>query len=65
LKNFGLRILTCGVVINEAWSKSISGSPAFCLLGKLKHTKQAIKLWNKDHFGNISWKLDSILSLLD
>lgn len=56
---------TCGVVINEAWSKSISGSPAYCLLGKLKYTKQAIKLWNKNHFGNISRKLDSTLSLLD
>jgi hypothetical protein len=56
---------TCGIVIEEAWSAFIAGSPSFCLITKLKITKTAIKYWNKHYFGNIKSKLDSTLSLLD
>jgi hypothetical protein len=35
------------------------------LISKFKNTKQAIKFWNKHHFGNIGRKLDSTLRLLD
>jgi hypothetical protein len=56
---------TCGIVIDEAWSTLIAGSPAFCLSKKLKITKDAIKYWNKHYFGHIKHKLDTTLSLLD
>jgi exonuclease III len=62
---FWTRDPTCGIVINEAWSALIVGSPSFCLLQKLKITKAAIKYWNKHYFGNINNKLDCTLSLLD
>jgi len=56
---------TCGIVIEEAWSPFIAGSPSFCLTKKLKLTKAAIKFWNKHYFGIIKSKLDNTLSLLD
>jgi hypothetical protein len=56
---------TCGLVINEAWSILVSGSPAYCLIKKLKNTKQTIKHWNKHYFGKIKRKLDSTYQLLD
>jgi hypothetical protein len=62
---FWTRDPTCGIVIDEAWSALIAGSPSFCLTHKLKITKAAIKYWNKHYFGNIKSKLDSTLSLLD
>jgi hypothetical protein len=40
---FWTRDPTCGIVINEAWSALIAGSPSFCLTQKLKITKEAIK----------------------
>jgi exosome complex RNA-binding protein Rrp4 len=55
----------CGLVIDEAWSTNIIGSPSFCLTKKLKITKKAIKYWNKYYFGDIRSKLDSTLHLLD
>jgi hypothetical protein len=64
-ENFWSRDPTCGIVINEAWSIFVNGSPAYCLISKLKNTKQAIKFWNKHHFGDIRRKLDSTLRLLD
>jgi hypothetical protein len=62
---FWTRDPTCGVVIDEAWSALIAGSPSFCLTQKLKITKDAIKYWNKHYFGNIKSKLENTLSLLD
>ncbi|XP_062165083.1 uncharacterized protein LOC133871673 [Alnus glutinosa] len=56
---------TCGVVIEEAWSPFIVGSPSYCLTKKLKLTKEAIKFWNQHYFGNIKSKLDRNLFLLD
>jgi hypothetical protein len=53
------------VVIDEAWSLDIIGSPSFCLTKKLKNTKKALKYWNKHYFGDIRTKLDSTLKLLD
>jgi hypothetical protein len=64
-EEFWTRDPTCGVVINEAWSLIVSGSPAYWLINKLKNTKQAIKHWNKHYFGEIQRKLDSTYQLLD
>jgi hypothetical protein len=41
------------------------GSPFYCLSKKLKHTKKALKYWNKHFFENIRTKLNSTLQLLD
>jgi hypothetical protein len=38
-EEFWTRDPTCGVVINEAWSILVSGSPAFCLMKKIKEHK--------------------------
>jgi hypothetical protein len=62
---FWTRDPTCGIVIDEAWSALIAGSPSFYLTQKLKITKDAIKYWNKHYFGNIKSKLENTLSLLD
>jgi hypothetical protein len=43
----------------------VFGSPSYCLSKKLKHTKKALKHWNKHFFGNIHTKLNSTLQLLD
>jgi hypothetical protein len=64
-EEFWTRDPTCGIVIEEAWSPFIAGSPSYCLTKKLKLTKTAIKLWNKHYFGNIKSKLDNTLSLLN
>jgi len=64
-EEFWSRDPTYSIVINEAWSIDITGSPAFCLISKLKNTKQTIKFWNKHHFGNIGRKLDSTFRFLD
>jgi hypothetical protein len=64
-EEFWTRDPTCGVVINEAWSILMSGSPAYCLIKKLTDTKQTIKHWNKHYFGEIKRKLESTYQLLD
>jgi hypothetical protein len=62
---FWTRDPTCGLVIEEAWSPFIAGSPSYCLTKKLKLTKEAIKFWNKHYFGTIKSKVDRTLFLLD
>jgi len=64
-KEFWTRDPTCGIVIEEAWSNLILGSPSYCLANKLKLTKTTIKYWNKHYFGDIRTKVDKTLSLLD
>jgi hypothetical protein len=64
-EEFWSRDPSCGVVITEAWSLAITSSASFCLTKKLKHTKKALKYWNKHFFGDIRSKLDYTLQLLD
>lgn len=64
-EKFWTRDPTCGIVIEEAWSTQIRGSPSFCLAQKLKLTKTTIEHWNKHYFGDIKTKLNSTLYLLD
>jgi hypothetical protein len=64
-EDFWTRDPTCGIVIEEAWSTPVAGSPSFCLSQKLKLTKTAIKQWNKQYFGDITTKLNSTLAFLD
>jgi hypothetical protein len=37
---------SCGSVIEEAWSKLVSGSPGHRLVTKLMHTQKSLKKWN-------------------
>jgi len=64
-EEFWTRDPTCGIVVEEAWSSLITGSPSYCLAKKLKLTKSAIKQWNKLYFGDIKTKVDNNLALLD
>jgi hypothetical protein len=64
-EEFWTRDPTCEVVIQEAWSTTIKGSSSYCLSKKLKITKQSIKYWNKQYFGDIRSKPDRTLKLLD
>jgi hypothetical protein len=43
----------CGHLVKDIWHKPVVGSPMACLQQKLKRLKQALKVWNKDTFGNI------------
>jgi len=65
LEEFWTRDPSCGIVIGEAWSFSVLGSPSFCLSKKLKNTKKALKHWNKHVFENIHTKLTSTYHMLD
>lgn len=64
-EDFWTRDPTYGIVIEEAWSTPVVGSPSICLSQKLKLTKTAIKQWNKQYFGDITTKLNSTLAFLD
>lgn len=64
-EDFWTRDPTCGIVIEEAWSTPVAGSPSFCLSQKLKFTKTAIKQWNKQYFRDITTKLNSTLAFFD
>jgi hypothetical protein len=64
-EEFWTRDPSCGIVIDEVWSTTVLESPSYCLSKKLKHTKKALKHWNKHFFGDIRTKLTSTLHLLD
>jgi hypothetical protein len=64
-EEFWTRDPSCEIVVGEAWSSPITGSPSYCLTQKLKYTKKAIRHWNKHYFGDIRTKLNPTLQLLD
>ncbi|OMO76410.1 hypothetical protein COLO4_25567 [Corchorus olitorius] len=43
----------CKEVIKRAWNQDLSGSRAFNLAQKLKITRNELKTWNKNTFGNL------------
>ncbi|XVF46863.1 hypothetical protein PTKIN_Ptkin03bG0062400 [Pterospermum kingtungense] len=43
----------CEKVVEASWKNNYTGSPSFILVQKLKETKVALKIWNKNFFGNI------------
>jgi hypothetical protein len=55
----------CLSVIEAAWHRPVSGSPAHCLVNKLLHTKKSLKRWNYLHFGEIQARIKSTLAKLD
>ncbi|KAK1321772.1 hypothetical protein QJS10_CPA03g01344 [Acorus calamus] len=40
-------------VVEEAWQQTVNGSPLFQLVNRLSNVKAALKVWNKNVFGNI------------
>jgi hypothetical protein len=64
-EEFWYRDPSCNIVINEAWSTLCLDPFLIAFQKKLKHTKKALKLWNKHFFGDIRTKLSSTLHLLD
>lgn len=46
-------------VIQRAWNSGCS------LTSKIKHTKEALKTWNKHVFGNVHEKLKQVSTLID
>jgi exonuclease III len=49
-------------VVAEAWLADIEGSPAFSLSRKWKNTKNALKSWNHQHFGNIQANIKKLMT---
>lgn len=49
-------------VVAQAWLTEVKGSPAFSLSRKWKNTKEALKVWNQQHFGFIQSKIKSLMS---
>jgi hypothetical protein len=49
-------------VVAEAWLADVEGSPAFSLSRKWKNTKNALKSWNHQHFGNIQANIKKLMT---
>jgi hypothetical protein len=62
---FWIQDLTCELVIQDAWSKPVLGSPAHCLIRKQFHTKTSLIRWNSVHFGRIQKKIKTAQALID
>ena len=43
----------CEKVIKSTWDNEVLGSPSFCLVQKIKLTKDTFKEWNKNSFGKL------------
>jgi hypothetical protein len=52
-EEFWIKDLSCRSVIEAAWFKQASGSPAHCLVSKLMHTIFSLQRSNYLHFGKI------------
>ena len=46
--------LGCEEVIKLAWDNEVPSSLSFCLMQKLKPTRNALIVWNKNTFGNLN-----------
>lgn len=55
----------CKGVVQQAWSQQIYGCPMFVLSEKLKCVKQALKSWNRNHFGHIQQNVHLASKALD
>jgi hypothetical protein len=62
---FWIQDPTCELVIKDAWSKPVQGSPAHCLIRKQSHTKTSLIRWNSVHFGRIQQKIKTTQALID
>lgn len=46
------------VVVSKAWWSQVKGSAAFRLVQKIKKTKEALRKWNREHFGLIKIQIE-------
>ncbi|MQM15348.1 hypothetical protein Taro_048289 [Colocasia esculenta] len=51
-------------IVEKAWATQIRGTPLFVLCQKLRAMKNALKLWNRDEFGNIFQKVATASDVL-
>ncbi|KAL3622533.1 hypothetical protein CASFOL_033944 [Castilleja foliolosa] len=56
---------SCHSVISDSWNTKILGSPSYILNGKIRVTKDNLKIWNKEHFGNCHSKAKEIKDKID
>ncbi|KAF4375589.1 hypothetical protein G4B88_022236 [Cannabis sativa] len=54
----------CTGVIQRAWSKQCYGQAGIRVCGKLRNTKNALKVWNRDVFGFCDQQLKSLYARL-
>ncbi|KAL5717241.1 hypothetical protein ACHQM5_010283 [Ranunculus cassubicifolius] len=55
----------CKEVVKKAWIEDIVGSPGFQLEKKFRNTRESLKKWNKEHFGNIFYEIKKSVEILD
>lgn len=56
---------SCKNVIKEAWNESVKGSSQYRFTKKIKKTKTALKLWNKNVFKNCDTQIYSLMEKID
>ncbi|KAK7833845.1 hypothetical protein CFP56_025181 [Quercus suber] len=50
----------CCDVITRAWDCTPDGTPMFVTKSKLKRCKQSLKLWSREHFGNVKKRIKDL-----
>lgn len=53
------------VVVDEAWSKAVWGSAAFCLVLRINSTKKALRKWNREVFSSIQTNIKLLQDRLE
>ncbi|XP_026377773.1 uncharacterized protein LOC113272082 [Papaver somniferum] len=53
-------IILVFLLIEKAWSTTVTGSPGFRLTQKLQTTRRDLSIWNRAHFGDINQKVDKL-----
>jgi len=55
----------CENIVKQCWNSQVTGCPMFVLNQKLKNLKDALKVWNKNTFGNVHSQVDNAYKVLD
>lgn len=51
--------------MRSTWDADVTGSPAFCLVKKILHTRDSLRDWNRTVFGALQTKLRGLEAELD
>lgn len=54
----------CNGFVSKAWECSPEGTPMYVTTKKLKKCKKMLKVWSKDHFGNVVQRIKRTKELL-
>ena len=54
----------CRDVIIRAWDCTPNGTPMFATTSKLKRCKQSLKVWSREHFGNVKKRIKELKDTL-